>query len=367
MSNGDHLDPDANGADDDVESIDGLERAIRVAMRDGDTEVEADLRSVAAQFYLDNGDAGRAVEHCQRLIDVYTRSQGRQGERTMVWRGFLGRAYTEARLYDRAEVVLRDLLADRTLGLGPDHPSTLVTRGNLARVIGRSGRPHEALEIADDLLADRLRILGPDHPSTLDSRGHIAQLHDLAGDHVTALRLLRELLADRERLLPPDDPALLSTRHNIAVIAAAVDGTEGGLVELDANVERVTELHGAEHPDALVARAVRAEHLMRLGAFESAADELREVLAARVRVLGEFAPATIVSHRMLLECLLGLGQAAHALPQLRALERAATGVLGDASLDTHAVRRLLVRALMACEEFAEAAQVQATLPPHGPR
>ena len=92
--------------------------------------------------------------------------------------------------------------------------------------------------------------------------------------------MLRELLADRERLLAPDDPALLSTRHNIAVIAAAVDGTAEGLVELDANVERITELQGVDHPDALVARAVRAEHLMRLGSYGSAADELRDVLAA---------------------------------------------------------------------------------------
>ena len=138
MSDDDQHLPAGDG--DEVDSIDELERAVRRAMRDGDLDTETDLRSVAAQFYLDNGDAGRAVDHCQRLIDVYTRSQGRQGERTMVWRGFLGRAYTEARLYDRAETVLRDLLADRTLELGPDHQSTLVTRGNLARVIGRSGQ-----------------------------------------------------------------------------------------------------------------------------------------------------------------------------------------------------------------------------------
>ena len=96
MSDDDQHLPAGDG--DEVDSIDELERAVRRAMRDGDLDTETDLRSVAAQFYLDNGDAGRAVDHCQRLIDVYTRSQGRQGERTMVWRGFLGRAYTEARL-----------------------------------------------------------------------------------------------------------------------------------------------------------------------------------------------------------------------------------------------------------------------------
>ena len=207
---------DESGIDDDDVSIDDIELEARAAMRAGDIEAEIDLRSTAAQFHIEEGEPGRAVEHCERLIAIHSDVQGPRSDKAMVWRGFLGRAYTEARLYDRAEEVLRELLLDRTMVLGPDHPSTLVTRGNLARAIGRGGRPKEALELAEQLLADRVRILGPDHPSTLDSRGHVAQLHDLAGDPVTALRMLRELLADRT-----------SKRH--AIVLAEILGPPRGL------------------------------------------------------------------------------------------------------------------------------------------
>ena len=235
-------------------SIAEIARDVRRAMRDGDIDVESRLRDQAMQYHLDNGDGGRAIEHAARLVDISTADEGVDGDNTMVWRGFLGRAYTEARFYPEGEAILRDLVADRQRVLGPDHPLTLVARGNLVRAIGRGGRPHEALPLADELLADRLRLLGPDHPSTLDSRGHVAQLYDLVGDPATALRMMRSLLADRERVLDPDDPVLLSTRHNVAAMAASADGTLDGLPGLDANVAAMTERLGADHPDTLLAR-----------------------------------------------------------------------------------------------------------------
>lgn len=333
--------------------IAALEREVRVAMRDGLVDDETDMRAVAAQFHLDNGDPGRAVEHCQRLVDIHTGRDGYRGDAAMVWRGFLGRAFTEARFYGEAERVLVELLHDRERELGIDHPSTLVTRGNLARAIGRGGRPREALSIAEQLFHDRVRVLGPDHPSTLDSRGHIAQLHDLAGDSRRALTMLRELLADRERLLPPDDPAIVSTRHNIAVIAAACDGSEG-LDELDRNVERMRELYGPDHPDTLLAQAVRGEHRLTIGQFEAALEELAAVHAERVRVLGELAPATIVAHRLFAECLVQLGRAGEAVPHLQAADRAARAVLGPEEVDAVAVRSALIRALRASGDDAAA-------------
>ena len=97
---------------------------------------------------------------------------------------------------DWAEAVrlFRDLVADRTRLLGPDHPDTLTSRHDLALSAGRGGDPADAVRLYRDLVADRTRLLGPDHPDTLASRHQLANNVGKSGDRAEAIRLLRDLV-----------------------------------------------------------------------------------------------------------------------------------------------------------------------------
>ena len=196
------------------------ESALLALLRlDDHEEREAAVRmlSVWGQEALAEERYERAVACFEALVAFGSEHEGPTAPTTMVWRGFLGRALTEARRCAEAEDVLGDLLVDRERVLGPNHELTLVTRGNLARSIALGGRPEEGILLARRLLDDRLQLLGADHPSTLDSRGHIAQFTLVAGRAAEAAAMYEALLADRIRVLDADNPAIEQTQHNLDV------------------------------------------------------------------------------------------------------------------------------------------------------
>jgi hypothetical protein len=90
-----------------------LEAELEDAIADDNGLDEFECRSILAQAYLDAAQPRRAVVHCEALVELLTRAEGPESERQMIWRGFLGRALTEARRYFEATDVLSDLLVDR--------------------------------------------------------------------------------------------------------------------------------------------------------------------------------------------------------------------------------------------------------------
>ena len=77
----------------------------------------------------------------------------------------------------RAIEAYKDLLRDRLLALGADHPETLSSRNNLANAYQSAGRLAEAIPLFERTLADCERVLGPDHPDTLTSRNNLASAY----------------------------------------------------------------------------------------------------------------------------------------------------------------------------------------------
>ena len=225
------------------------------------------LLSVWGQTALAEDEPGRAVPCFRALADFSSRTNGADHERTLVWRGFLGRALTDSGSYTEAEQVLSDLLLDRERLLGPDDALTLVTRGNLARAIALGGRPDEGVLLAQRLLDDRLRLLGPEHPSTLDSQGHLAHFHLLAGRAELAASLYAEQLAARLRTLEPDDPVLDQTRHNLALALDRAAPEDADAEYLGRLVRQLTDLVGNDHDRTLRWTALLAMRLCTEGRY----------------------------------------------------------------------------------------------------
>lgn len=61
---------------------------------------------------------------------------------------------------------LTALLADRTQGLGAEHPSTLLTYSALTRWQAHTVDTATVTDSFTDLLEKMQRVLGPDHPTT---------------------------------------------------------------------------------------------------------------------------------------------------------------------------------------------------------
>jgi hypothetical protein len=304
-----------------------------------------DLRADLAQLEIDDGDPARAVGQLETLVDAYVALEGPDSESALDFRGLLGRALTEARLYSEAESVLREVARDRHDRLGPDDPQTFVARGNLLRSIGRGGRPEEALLMAERLLADRQRVLGPDHRETLQTRGHIAQLHAMAGRGEVAIALHEALLDDRERVLGPEDSDVLTSWFNLVATAAGSGQVE--IEQLWDYVDAMRERLGDDHPATLTARGILAESQLDRGLFEEGLEVLEALLADRVRVLGELHPAVLGTHRMIASTLVSMGDTHRAAPHLEVVARTLGATLGRRSIDTLQARLAHVDVLVA--------------------
>jgi hypothetical protein len=306
-------------------------RVARLDRRSTD-EADLDLRCELGIAEVADGSPARGVTQFELVVAALTEQLGADHPETMVVRGHLGRALTEARLFDRAEAVLRELLADRTAVLGADHAATLVTRGNLLRAIGRAGRPEEALLMAEGLLGDRERLLGAEHPETLQTRGHIAQLLELAGRRAEAVEAHRLLLDDRIRLLGVDHPDTLTSVHNLVTTRRA-EGTTS-LDELVALCEQLTSVLGPDHPATLGVRQGIVHELIQQCRGDEAEPALRAVAADCARVLGELDPVTIEAQLLQADLHLMRGEWEQATAGYDAVVRLRTRVFGPTAIDT---------------------------------
>ncbi len=338
-------------------NVDSHERSGRVI----DAE-SVDELTVLAWTEIEEGDPARAVELCERLIEFYAATEGADAQSTMTWRGFLGRALNGACLHDRAEAVLRQLVADRTRVLGADDPATFVARGNLNRAIGFSGRTSEALDASYELLADRERVLGADNQDTLRSRGTICRLRLLRGERAEALSDLQALYTDRVRVLGVDHPDTIENHFNVMVGVAA---HTHDLRELDELIAEVVDCYGDEDHATFIFRSYRPALLDELGFTDEADSETEMLYADQVRVLGELHPSTLTTGLALARRRWDRGDHTVAGKMQAALVRVITATLGKQHpLALSARTDLLVMQadeltddeyLLACEELVDEA------------
>jgi len=278
-----------------------------------------DAWSVEAQRELAEGSPDRACKLFRHLIEVWTRLHGPDHERVLAFRGFLGRALTEARLYGEAEELLSDLLVDRVRVEGPEASGTLAVRGNLCRAIALGGRPREAIVLAQHLLEDRTRLFGAEHPATLTTRGHIAHFHYLADMADEALQLYEELLVDRERLLGPTHPSVAATEQNVIAIRAKVTESGTDVDDLRRLAEALLEDLGPDHPETLGQHALLAERLIEAGRHAEALSYCNWICDARARLLGERSALTVSARTLRASCLVGVGRALEARQEFESL------------------------------------------------
>lgn len=161
--------------------------------------------------------------------------------------------------------------------LGPEHRLVLSAHARTGRALFRLGRFEESEAVLRHVLEDRERLFGPDDPDTLDSYFGINHALQQLGRAAEGITLLRRATDGRERVLGKEHPLTLQSRAHlleylpVVELAAEVDGPAVPLPQECA-------LHlGPDHAVTLGSRLSYALALFRLGRFDAAVEDARQV------------------------------------------------------------------------------------------
>ncbi len=154
----------------------------------------------------------------QRWLKESEVSFGPESDETLAVMHSLARALYSTNEFEKAESLLRRVIAARDRVLGPDHPDTLMSRNALAIVLRDQGKYAEAEKEHCAVLALRKCILGVDHPDTLTSRSNLAIALSSQGKIDEAEQEHRVVLDLREQVLGPEHCTVFQSCFNLGVI-----------------------------------------------------------------------------------------------------------------------------------------------------
>lgn len=223
----------------------------------------------------------------------------------------------------------------------PRHRHGSSLRLNLAIALRESGRCREAIAMLREVLAARQHGLGPEHPATLMVVGQLTQTLTFAGGDEEAHRMLPGLLAVKRRVLGPEHDNTLATAGDLAVSLMNMCRFAESEVMLRDLVAVHTRLHGPEHKSTTVTTCALATVLDRQGRFKEAAKISRELLVLESRVLGPEHPDTLMTRLNLGISLGNDGQYVESTEIMRAALAGMRGVLGKEHPDTQVGESML--------------------------
>ncbi|MEV0882114.1 FxSxx-COOH system tetratricopeptide repeat protein [Micromonospora echinofusca] len=232
------------------------------------------------------GQVAAVAAAAKQLLAECTRVLGPDHPDTLTTRDMLGRVRGEAGDPAAAAAAYERLLADYVRVLGPDHLHTLATRNNLARWQGEAGDPAGAAAAYEQLLSDRLKLFEPDHPDTLVARNNLAFWSGKAGAPAAASAAFERLLSDRQRVLGADHPHTLATRHNLAWWQGKAGDPAGAAAAYEQIQADYVRVLGPDHPQTLMIRSHLAAWRGAAGDLPGAVADFEQLLADYVRVLG---------------------------------------------------------------------------------
>ncbi|MGW2258952.1 tetratricopeptide repeat protein [Streptomyces sp. NPDC001780] len=238
------------------------------------------------------GHSRRAVQLMDQLdIPPFTSAVVRHELGVILWhRGHL----------DQARQLLHEVLQLQKQFLPPWHPSILVTRYDIASIHGIQGNQIRALIDFMDIHLIERDLLGQDHRNTLQTRHQIGQILVELKELDQAECMLREVeKAYRTEGLQNRSADLLSAEHEIVHIKAQRGRYAEAHREWRQILEKEQENLSPDHPSTLRTHYNWAICWASIGFPGVARTEMKKVLAARRRVLGEDHYETRQTVRML--------------------------------------------------------------------
>ncbi|MFE3719074.1 tetratricopeptide repeat protein [Streptomyces cyaneofuscatus] len=189
---------------------------------------------------------------------------------------------------DQARKLLTEVMALQKKHLPSWHPSILITRYDIASIHGIQGNQMRALVDFMDINLIERDLLGHQHRNTLQTKHQVGQIMVAMGELDQAEAVLQEVEeGQRAQGLLGRSADVLSTRHELVHIKAQRRKHAEAHRDWRQILEEEKGSLGAEHPSTLRTQYNRAISWAALGFPGVARKEMRRVLSARRRVLGE--------------------------------------------------------------------------------
>ena len=314
-----------------------------------DSLAQAEIGMYLANVLAEQGSYGEADTLMHRSLAVY-RAQPEQSDGLAVTLNSLGNLSRYQGNLPAAEEFYREALAIHRKVWGDIHPFVATDLHNLGKLLEAMGKGEPAEQALREALAMQQRLFDGPHPEiamtlqalselavgaerfdAADSLAHAAYdiMRSFYGeDHESTIRALMavaEVQSGRGQLREAEStysklveicrrpeisaPGLLpDALYRLATTMMKQGRGREALKGFSEAVERSTALSGADHPDALLFRNDYARALSGLGDDEAAMQQLRQVLAARERVLGGSHPETAITRVDLGRSLWRLGK-----------------------------------------------------------
>jgi serine/threonine protein kinase len=174
-------------------------------------------------------------------------------KQTLMLRSNLAVLYTEQKRHQEALDLNHQVLHNRMLDLGEDHPHTILSINNVACVHRDMGEPVKAKEGFEKAVQLGEKILNRRHPLVVSYRFNLAGLLWDIGEFSRAHQHLTELLADAEDTLLPADPLLLKIRKLTVSFLLSQGRVDQAEVLARRDYESRVQLFGKDHPSMVTA------------------------------------------------------------------------------------------------------------------
>ncbi len=329
------------------EAVEQLERVL---------ELSPDASGEELANLLD--EVGGALLHARRFEDarpLFERALGiareELGEGHEVTQNVLGNLALVFRYSgdpERAEEMLRTLLAAQLEAHGEVHEEVGLTTNNLAGIARDTGRHEEAAELFERALAIQLEVSGEKHPRSALALNNLGECYLRLERTDEAEELFERALALKRELFDADNPSILVTWSNLAYVHEQRGDVERALEVQRAALEHAYEHIGRDNNRTLQLAYNHGSQLLQVGDWDRALEVLEEATAGR-RPQPGVAPALLVLARSGYgEALVETGSAAEGEPELRAaLEEARAGsVFPDGTATWGVLELRLGRALL---------------------
>jgi len=270
----------------------------------------------------------------------------------------------EARaLFEKAEVILRDVLQLSEEVFGPESPDTATVLDNIAGALANADKFQDALPLCERALAIRKSWLGPDHPITATSLSNLGHILYGLNKFTAARKYCKRALAIVERHYGATHVKTAAQFNDLAVILTA-QGETIAAKRLYDRALRIYRLQPQRSAGLAMCLKNVAKTYQLLREFQKAKRFYKEAIEIYVKLFGQDSAQAAYARAHLSEMLIEAGTPGQAL----SLGDSALNVLNSAVGPIHPWTRfaaaIVVEALDALGrgEKAEILRIQYSIP-----
>ena len=250
----------------------------------------------AGIFYSCTGDYKKAIEFCNKALEIYKKILGEEHSGTASTYNSIAIIYKNQGEYDKAIKFYRKALKIKEKIFEKTHLSTAMTYNNIANVYYDQGEYNKAIELYSKVLEIREKELGEEHPDTANIYNNLANIYSAQGEYDKAIEIFIKGLKIYEKTLGEKHLNAANTYNNLANVYFA-QGEYDKAIEFCSKALEVREKElGEEHPDTAGTYNNIATVYRNQGEYGKAIQLYNKALKIYEKILGEEHPDTAMTY-----------------------------------------------------------------------